>query len=197
MNNNIINNKPDIPIISFETQKEWHAWLDKHQDKTDGVWVRFYKKASGVPTVTYAEALDEALCYGWIDGQAKRYDEKSYLQKFTPRRARSVWSKINTGHVERLTKLGLMKPAGLKAVEAAKLDGRWARAYESSKDMKVPEDFLKELKKHTGAYEFFQALNKSNTFAIAFNVASAKKQETRERRIKKYIEMLEKGEKIY
>jgi uncharacterized protein YdeI (YjbR/CyaY-like superfamily) len=190
-------NKDPQPILFFKTQEEWEKWLAKNHDKVDGVWLQFYKKASGVESLTYHPALDEALCYGWIDGQVKQYDEKSYLQRFTPRRARSNWSHINTGHIERLTKLGKMKPSGIAEVERAKADGRWDNAYASPANMIVPGDFLKEIKKNKKAYEFFQTLNKSNTFAIAYQIQDAKKPETRERRMKKFIDMCERGEKLY
>lgn len=189
--------KNDQPILFFKTQEEWEKWLSKNHDKADGVWLQFYKKASGVESLTYDPALEEALCYGWIDGQVKRFDEKSYLQRFTPRRAKSNWSKINTGHIERLTKLGKMKPSGLAEVEKAKADGRWDRAYASPSNTKVPDDFIREIKKNKKAYEFFQTLNKTNKFAIAYQLQDAKKPETRERRMKKFIEMCEREEKLY
>jgi uncharacterized protein YdeI (YjbR/CyaY-like superfamily) len=148
-------------------------------------------------TVTYAEALDEALCYGWIDGQLEKYDEKSWLRKFTPRRPKSVWSKRNIEHVNRLVDAGKMKPAGLKEMEAAKADGRWGRAYDSPSAMQVPQDFLAELSKHKKAQIFFETLNKANTYAIAWRLQTAKKPETREKRMKKFIQMLENGEKLH
>lgn len=185
------------PVLFFKTQKEWEEWLSKNYTHQEGVWIKFFKKGSNIPTVTYDEALDEALCYGWIDGQVKSLDEKSYLQKFTPRRKRSMWSKRNTEHIARLSKLGKMKPSGLTEVESAKKDGRWQRAYESAKNMPIPEDFLKELSKNKKANEFFKTLNKTNTYAIAWQLHDAKRPETRERRMKKFIEMMSKGEKFY
>lgn len=185
------------PILFFKTQKEWEEWLEKNHDKVDGIWIQLYKKASGVESLTYDQALDEALCYGWIDGMVKKYDEKSFIQRFTPRRARSIWSHRNTQNIERLTKLGKMKPRGIAEVERAKADGRWEKAYASPANTKVPEDFIKEIKKNKKAYEFFQTLNKSNLFAIAYQLQDAKKPETRERRMKKFINMCEKGEKLY
>lgn len=189
--------KKELPILAFESQAVWKAWLSKHADTLDGLWIRFYKKASGVPTVTYREALDEALCYGWIDGQVKRFDELSYIQRFTPRRKRSNWSKINTEHVSRLMRLSKMKPRGLLEVEKAKEDGRWDRAYESPSTMKVPEDFLYELSKHKKAEVFFLSLNKANKFAIAYQLKDAKRPETRQRRLKKFLDMMNRGEKLY
>lgn len=187
----------DYPILSFDTPDEWIAWLEKNHVTSHGIWMRFYKKNSGIIKVNYAQALEEALCYGWIDSQVKSYDEKSYLQKFTPRRSKSIWSKINTAHIERLMKEGRMKPAGLAQVEAAKKDGRWDAAYHSPTTMEVPKDFLKELAKDKKAEAFFKTLNKTNTYAIAWRLATAKKPETRERRMKVLVEMLAKGEKLH
>jgi uncharacterized protein YdeI (YjbR/CyaY-like superfamily) len=184
-------------ILTFATQQAWEKWLTKNHGSIDGVWLKFYKKSSGITGLTYEEALDEALCYGWIDGQAKSLDEKAYLQKFTPRRKRSMWSKRNTEHIARLTKLGKMKPSGILEVERAKKDGRWENAYESSSNMIVPEEFLRELKKHKKAYAFFQTLNKTNTYAIAWQLHNAKKEETKRSRAEKFIAMLARGEKIH
>jgi len=135
----------DLPVVSFPSPGEWENWLAKNHSVASGLWLRIFKKASGEASITYPEALDGALCYGWIDGQKKTYDERSWLQKFTPRRPKSVWSKINTQHVERLTRAAKMRPAGLKEVEAAKADGRWSAAYDSPSKMAIPEDFLKAL----------------------------------------------------
>lgn len=158
---------------------------------------RFLKKNSGVATVTYDEALDIALCYGWIDGQKEKYDENSWLQKFTPRRSKSIWSKRNREHIARLISAGRMKPSGLKEVEAAKADGRWDNAYESPKNMQIPSYFLKELKKNEKAYEFFKSLNKTNTYAIAWRLQTTKKPETREKRMKQLLEMMATGKKLH
>lgn len=187
----------DLPIISFAAPSQWAEWLDANHAVSGGVWLRIFKKATGIASVNYAEALDEALCYGWIDGQKNKYDAESYLQRFTPRRPRSLWSKINTGHVERLIAAGKMKPAGIKEIEAAQRDGRWQRAYDSHKNMTVPEDFLKELEKDPQARAFFQTLNKTNLYAIVFRLQTAKKAETREKRVKQILEMLAKGEKFH
>jgi uncharacterized protein YdeI (YjbR/CyaY-like superfamily) len=187
----------DLQIISFKSQKEWERWLAKNHAISDGIWMRLFKKDSGVPSVTYAEALDEALCYGWIDGQLDKYDDKSWLRKFTPRRPKSVWSKRNIGHVDRLTRAGKMRPTGLKEIEAAKADGRWRQAYDSPSAMQVPEDFLQELSKNKKAKAFFETLNKANTYAIAWRLQTAKKPETRAKRMKALIEMLKKGEKLH
>jgi len=190
-------NKTDLPIISFKSPKDWASWLAKNHAKSNGIWLRLFKKDSGVATVTYAEALGEALCYGWIDDQLEKYDEKSWLRKFTPRRPKSVWSKRNIEHVNRLTDAGKMKPSGLKEVEAAKADGRWEKAYDSPSAMQVPDDFLKELAKDKKAQAFFETLNKANTYAIAWRLQTAKKSETRAKRMKAILEMLKRGEKFH
>ena len=185
-----------LPTIEFKTAETFETWLEKHHDNASGLWLKIFKKDSGKKTISYAEALDVALCYGWIDGQKQAYDEQSWLQKFCPRTAKSIWSKVNIGHVERLINNSKMRPAGLKAVEMAKADGRWERAYDSSSTMTIPEDFLKELNKNKRAEEFFKGLNKANLFSIGFRLQTAKKQETREKRMKEIIEKLAKGEKL-
>lgn len=186
-----------LKILSFTSPKEWRGWLEKHHDSSTGIWVQFYKKASGITALTYAEALDEALCYGWIDSQVKKYDESSYIQKFTPRKSKSIWSKVNREHVTRLIKEGRMTSAGLQQVEDAKKDGRWDNAYDSPTSMEIPKDFLSDLSKFPKAKSFFETLNKSNIYAIAWRLQTAKKTETREKRKKVIIEMLEKGEKFH
>lgn len=185
-----------LPTLEFKTSEAFETWLEKHHDNSTGFWLKIYKKDSGKKTITYAEALDVALCYGWIDGQRNSFDELAYLQKFCPRREKSIWSKINIGHVERLINDGRMRAAGLKAVEKAKADGTWERAYDSPSNMTIPEDFLKELSKNKKAETFFKTLNKSNLFAIGFRLQIAKKQETREKRMHDIIEKLARGEKL-
>ena len=185
----------NIPILSFESANAFEEWLAEHHDVSEGIWLRFFKKSSGVTAVTHPEALDEALCYGWIDGQLKKHDEVSWLHKFTPRRPRSVWSKRNTEHIERLTTAGRMRPAGLRQVEAAKADGRWDKAYEPASKMTMPEDFMSELAKSKKAQASFDTLNKSNRNLIAWQLQSAVKPETRLRRMRKYLNMLEDGKK--
>ena len=187
----------EIPILSFSTQKEWHNWLDKNYTSEKGIWLRIYKKDSEIKTVNYAEALDEALCYGWIDGQKKKYDEKSWLQKFTPRRNRSIWSKRNIEHIERLESTGRMQASGIKEVERAKADGRWEKAYDSQSNMAPSEDFLKRLSKNKKAEKFYNSLNKTNKFAINWRLQTAKKPETRERRMLDILKMLENGETFH
>jgi uncharacterized protein YdeI (YjbR/CyaY-like superfamily) len=187
----------DLPVMLFEHKKDWEAWLDENHATSNGVWIRLAKKASGLQTVSYDEAVDMALCHGWIDSQKKAYDEGSSIQKFTPRGKRSIWSKINTEKAEKLIERGLMKPAGLKAIESAKQDGRWQAAYEASSKITVPEDFQQELDKSPQAKAFFATLNRQNRYAILFRIQTAKKPETRAKRIQQFIGMLEKNEKIY
>lgn len=186
-----------IPIIEFETAEAFETWLLENHDNSNGLWLKIFKKNSGKKTISYAEALDVALCYGWIDGQKQAHDEQAWLQKFCPRRAKSIWSKINIGHVERLINERRMRPAGLQAVERAKADGSWEKAYDSPTQMTIPEDFIKELSKNKKAEAFFMGLNKTNLFSIGFRLQTAKKQETREKRMKEIIEMLAKGEKFH
>jgi uncharacterized protein YdeI (YjbR/CyaY-like superfamily) len=190
--------KPDeLVVLPFESKKKRGDWLAKQHEKSTGVWIKIAKKGTGIPTVTYAEALDVALCYGWIDGQKKAVDEKYFAQKFTPRRPRSIWSKINTEKVERLIANGEMKPAGLKAIEAARQDGRWDAAYESQKNISVPEDFLSALGKNKKAKAFFATLDSANRYSFLFRLQTAKKAEIREKRIHQFVEMLENGEKFH
>jgi len=188
----------DPPIKGFKSSKEWRQWLEKNHATADkGIWLRIYKKDSGEKTVSYNEALDEALCYGWIDGQKKTLDERSWIQKFTPRRARSIWSKRNTARVGELIEEKRMQPSGLKEIEAAKKDGRWEKAYDSPSQMEVPPDFVSELKKNKKAYEFFKTLNKANLYAIAWRLQTAKKPETREKRMQLLLDMIKKGQKLH
>lgn len=186
----------ELPILPFESKKKFADWLAKNHDKSAGLWMKLAKKGSGIPSITITEALDVALCYGWIDGQRDSFDENCYLQKYTPRRPKSIWSKINVGHVERLIASGEMKPSGLKAVEAAKQDGRWAAAYSSQKNMEVPADFQSALKKNKKAKAFFETLTGSRRYAFLFRIATAKKTETREKRIRQFVAMLERGETL-
>jgi len=189
--------KPDSPICSFGTIKEFTTWLAKQHAVAPRIWIRHFKKNSGVATITYAEALDVALCYGWIDGQKKSYDTESWIQKYTPRRPKSIWSKRNREHITRLEQAGKMKPAGNAQVAAAKADGRWEQAYDSPANMVVPPDFLLKLAKNKKAETFFNSLNKTNTYAIVWRLQTAKKPETRENRMKVILEMLKKGEKFH
>jgi uncharacterized protein YdeI (YjbR/CyaY-like superfamily) len=189
--------KDGKPVLAFASQAEWEAWLDAEHASADGVWLKFAKKGSGVETVVYAEALDVALCYGWIDSQVARLDERFYLQKFTPRRARSKWSRINRDKIEELTKQGRMRTAGLEQVELAKADGRWDAAYASPANLEMPDDLQAALDANPKAAVFWETLNKSNRYAIVFQLEDAKKPETRARRLEKFVGMLERGEKLY
>src|SRR5450631_126999 len=177
----------------FKSSADFRRWLEKNHARSDGIWLRIFKKASGDKSLTYAQALDQALCYGWIDGQKKPLDEQSWLQRFTRRRPTSGWSKINTQHVVRLTEAGAMAAAGLEAVEAAKADGRWKAAYASQRNARPPEDFLKELEKDKKARAFFETLNKANVYSIVYRLDTAKKPETREKRMQMILAMMAQG----
>lgn len=187
----------EYKVVFFDTQAKWSKWLAANHAKTKGVYLRMYKKESVVKSLTYPEALDSALCYGWIDGIKRKYDDRSWVQKFTLRGSKSTWSKINIGHVDRLNKAGKMKPAGLAAVAAAKADGRWERAYSSASQSNIPNDFLKEIKKDKIAYEFFKTLNKANRYAITWRLETAKKPETRQNRMRAIILQLHKLQKFH
>lgn len=189
--------KPEQPIIAFNTAAEFRRWLKKHHSTHPGIWMQIAKKSSGLKSITYPEALDEALCYGWIDGQKKSHDAATWLQKFTRRSPHSAWSKANTGHVNRLTREGRMQPAGQSVVDAAKADGRWAKALASSRNHEVPGDFLAALAKQSSAQAHFESLNKANRNAIGYLLSTAKKSETRARRFAKLISMMNRREKIY
>lgn len=191
------NTSNDLPVILFESEEAWEAWLAENHEASPGVWLRLAKKGSGLDSLSYSQALDVALCYGWIDSQKKSYDEQSWLQRFTPRGPKSVWSKINREKVEQLINSGRMKPAGLRAVEAAKQDGRWDAAYDSQRNATVPDDFQAELDKHPEARAFFATLNSANRYAILYRLQTAKKAETRAKRIRQFIEMLEKKETFH
>ena len=169
----------DYPIKEFKNKQLWRAWLEENHSTVVGIWLKIYKKMSEVETVSYDQALDEALCYGWIDGQRKKYDQSSFLQKFTPRREKSIWSKKNINHIERLESLGKLMPSGKSEVQRAKKDGRWQASYESSTTMKLPEDFIEALKKNKKAQKFFWTLNKTNVYKIYLQLHTAKKVETK------------------
>lgn len=186
-----------LPTKKFASEKAWQTWLAQHHDKSNGVWLIFAKKNADKPTVTYAEALGVALCYGWIDGQKNSYDEQYWMQKFVPRQPKSIWSKKNIEHTERLIKEGKMQPAGLKAIEIAKANGTWEKAYDAQSKMTIPEDFLKALRRNKKANAFFKTLNRTNLFSIAFRLQTAKKEETKQKRIATIIAMLEREEKFH
>jgi uncharacterized protein YdeI (YjbR/CyaY-like superfamily) len=184
-------------LITFESSRAFRAWLAKNHSKSPMIWLRVFKKGSGAMTISYAEALDQALCFGWIDGQKKPYDNVSWLQKFTPRRPRSRWSKKNTEHAERLIKSRKMTSAGLAEISAAKMDGRWKAAYVSFGSAAAPADFLKELAKNKKAKTFFKTLTKANLYSIVYRLQTAKKPETRMKRMETIIKMLERGETFH
>jgi uncharacterized protein YdeI (YjbR/CyaY-like superfamily) len=190
-------NADNLPIITFASQQDWEAWLAEHHTDTKGIWLKMAKKETGIPSVTYAEALEGALCYGWIDGQKASFDEQYWLQKFTPRGPKSMWSKVNCEKVTALLASGRMQPAGIRQVERAKADGRWEAAYESQSRISVPDDFQRELDNNQKAKEFFATLNSANRYAILYRIQTAKKPETRSARIRKFIEMLSNNQKIY
>ncbi|MEO8688758.1 MAG: YdeI/OmpD-associated family protein [Solirubrobacteraceae bacterium] len=181
----------------FASAAAFEAWLAEQHAQSDGLWIRFAKKASGIPTVVYAEAVEASLRYGWIDGQVKGVDENYYVQRFTPRRARSRWSKINCGRAEALIARGAMEPAGLAEVERAKADGRWEAAYDAPSTATVPEDLRAALDADPRASAFFGTLDANNRYAILHRTQEAKKPETRARRIEKFVAMLSRGETIH
>jgi uncharacterized protein YdeI (YjbR/CyaY-like superfamily) len=187
----------ELPIHLFAGPDELEAWLEEHGASGDGAWQKIAKKDSGKRSVTYAEALELALCFGWIDSQKRGFDEEYFLQRFTPRRPRGRWSKINREKVEALIDEGRMRPAGLAEVEAAKADGRWEAAYEGQRFAEVPPDLQRELDATPAAAKFFGSLDSANRYAIIYRLDEAKKQETRERRLRKFVDMLARGEKTH
>src|SRR5919112_4261772 len=187
----------ELETRAFASAAEWEAWLREHHDTAPGVWIRFAKKGSGVPSVTYRDALQAALCFGWIDGQARAVDDASYVQRFTPRRARSIWSKRNRDFATALIEAGRMQPAGLREVERAKADGRWEAAYDAPSTATVPDDLQAALDDEPEAAAFFATLNSQNRYAILHRVQTAKKPETRARRIATFVAMLKRGETLH
>ena len=185
------------PILSFEHPKAWATWLGKNHATSPGLWLRLAKKAALVQSLTYSEALEVALCYGWIDAQKKSESENTWLQKFTPRSKKSIWSRINREKALALIKAGQMKPAGLEAIERAKADGRWDAAYDSPSRARVPADLQAALNRNARAKAFFVTLDGANRYAVLFRIQTAKKTDTRAKRIDRFIKMLEKGEKLH
>ncbi len=183
--------------MRFPGRPEWEDWLDEHHGTSPGVWLLIAKKGADHSTVTRADALEVALCYGWIDGQGRSHSDAAWLQKFTPRGAKSVWSKINRAKAEALIASGQMRPAGAAAVELAKADGRWTAAYDSPSTAAVPDDFQAELDAHPEAKDFFATLNSANRYAILWRLQTAKRAETREKRMRQFIDMLERHEKLH
>jgi uncharacterized protein YdeI (YjbR/CyaY-like superfamily) len=187
----------ELPQIAFASGPEWEAWLEEHHADSPGVAMKIAKKASGIASVVYPEVLDIAICFGWIDGRRNGLDDQYFLQRFTPRRARSRWSQINRDKAEALIKAGRMRPAGLAEVERAKADGRWAAAYGGQRAMPVPEDLQRELDARPEAAAFFAQLSSQNRYSILYRLHDAKRAETRARRLEKFVAMLEAGETIY
>jgi uncharacterized protein YdeI (YjbR/CyaY-like superfamily) len=186
-----------LPIRSFPTPKRWEEWLEKYYGTSTGLWLKIAKKGAETATVTYAEALEVALCFGWIDSQKAALDETYWLQKFTPRGPRSPWSKVNREKALALIESGRMRPIGLAFIEDARKDGRWDTAYDPQSKASVPEDFQRELDRNPTAAEFFATLESYNRYAILYRIHEAKKPETRAKRIEKFIGMLERGEKVH
>ena len=187
----------DVPIVPFADQVAWNKWLDKHHATSGGIWIRIAKKGSGIPTVTAAEAIEACLCFGWIDGQRRPRDEATFLQRYTPRRSRSKWSKINREKAESLAAEGRLRPAGIAEVERAKGDGRWEAAYDSASRIEVPDDLQRALDAEPRAKAEFAELNGQNRYAILYRIHDAKRPETRARRIAKFVDMLARGERLH
>lgn len=180
----------NLPVIAFANQAQFENWLEKNYTQETGIWIRFYKVDSKIETISTKDAVQTAICWGWIDGLINKYDDVSYLLKFTPRRPKSVWSKINVENVEKLIKEGRMKSSGLQKVEEAKLDGRWDRAYEPPSKMEVPADFLDLVKQDFEAYSFYQTLNKTYLYSIAFRLVTTINQQKREEKKQAFLAML-------
>jgi len=187
----------DLPVLPFERAAAFEAWLEGEHARAAGVWVRIAKKDSGIATVTHAEALDVALCFGWIDGQRRGHDDIWFLQRFTPRKARSRWSKINTQHVARLAAAGRMRPAGLAQVAAARADGRWDDAYDGQRSATVPPDLQAALDANPSATAFFATLRGANRYSVIYRVQDARRPATRARRIERFVSMLARGETLH
>jgi uncharacterized protein YdeI (YjbR/CyaY-like superfamily) len=187
----------DLPTLTFASQADWETWLEAQHANSRGVWIKMAKKATGIPSVSHAEALERALCYGWIDGQRVGFDEAYFLQKFTPRRAKSGWSRVNREKALELIAAGRMRPAGLREVERAQADGRWDAAYEPQSTISVPDDLQRALDASPDAQAFFNTLDSRNRYAILYRIQTAKKAETRAARIQKFVAMLAQGQKIY
>jgi uncharacterized protein YdeI (YjbR/CyaY-like superfamily) len=184
-------------IRAFSDAKSFEQWLAAHHDKAEELWLRIYKKGASEPSVSYAEALDVALCWGWIDGQKKSFDEVSFLQRFSPRGPKSIWSQRNTAHVERLIAAGRMTSHGLKHVEAAKADGRWQAAYAAASEMEIPDDLRAAIAADSAAEAMFERLNRQNRFALAFRIGNMKTPAGRQRKIAEFVAMLARGETLY
>ena len=186
-----------LPVIAFASPPEWEAWLEANHATSKGLWLKIAKKGAGVETVTYDQALEVALCYGWIDGQKNTFDDRFWLQRFTPRGPRSKWSRVNRDKASELLRQGKLKPAGVAEVERAQRDGRWEAAYESQSSSTVPDDLRAALDQHPKAKAFFDTLDRANRYAILYRLGDAKRPETRARRLAQYVAMLEEGRKLH
>jgi uncharacterized protein YdeI (YjbR/CyaY-like superfamily) len=189
--------RDDLPVLSFPHRDAWAAWLEHNHADAPGLWLEIAKAGSGLPSVTRDEAVEVALCYGWIDGQGASVDERVWRQRFTPRRAASRWSRINRDKAEALIASGAMRPAGLREVERAKADGRWDAAYAGPRTMTVPDDLRAALDADPAAAAEFEELNAANRYAILYRVNDAKRPETRARRIENFVAMLARGERLH
>jgi uncharacterized protein YdeI (YjbR/CyaY-like superfamily) len=189
--------KPDYPILSFKTPKEFDKWLTKKYKSEPGVWIRFGKKASGLKSITYHEALEIALCHGWIDGLRKKFDEDTFVQKFTPRGPKSIWSKINKQKALALIESKQMRDGGLAAIEVAKANGRWDTAYDGFKSSTIPPDLEAAFKKYPKAKKFFATVSAQNRYAVLFRIQTAPKPELRKKRIDQFVAMLNEGKTLY
>jgi uncharacterized protein YdeI (YjbR/CyaY-like superfamily) len=187
----------DLPQHAFPSAADWEEWLERNHAASDGLWIRMAKRDAGIDSVRYPEVLDSALCFGWIDGRREALDERYFLQRFTPRRPRSRWSRINRDKAERLIASGRMRPAGLGEVQRAEADGRWDAAYQGQRDITIPDDLQRELDARPEAKAFFTELNSQNRYAILYRLQDAKKPATRAQRLAKFVAMLEAGERIY
>lgn len=187
----------ELPILRFATPAELEAWLEQNHAGSEGLWLKIAKKGAAEPSVTYAEALELALCFGWIDSQKRGFDERHFLQRFTPRRPRGRWSKINREKAEALLAAGRVRPAGLAEIEVARADGRWEAAYEGQRAAAVPADLQRELDRNQAAREFFAGLDGANRYAVIYRLNDAKRAQTRERRLREFVAMLERGEKLH
>jgi len=185
------------PILIFVTQQDWEIWLKEHHEKSALIWMQLAKKGAGIETISYEDAIETALCYGWIDGQKQTHSEQYWLQKFTPRSKSSVWSKINKAKAEALIETGKMQASGFKAVELAKNDGRWDAAYDSASKSVVPHDFQVALEGNSRAKAFFATLDSRNRYAVLFRIQTAKTTETRNKKILHFVQMLERHEKVH
>jgi uncharacterized protein YdeI (YjbR/CyaY-like superfamily) len=189
--------KQDLPILSFASRDAWEAWLAEQHTASSGVWLKLAKKASGIASMSYADALDVALCYGWIDSQKNKLDDDFWLQRFTPRGPRSKWSKVNRRRATELMETGAMQPAGLRQVEQARADGRWEAAYDGQRTATVPDDLRRALEQNDEARAFFATLDSGNRYALLYRIQEAKKPETRARRIETYVAMLSEQRKFH